>query len=764
MGTALRILHMADSHIGANLPVRPRLAVPRRGDDFVRSYEWVLDQALAQQVDLVIHAGDLFDRSKPTSRALVAAAQPLLHVAATGVPIVVVPGNHERSQIPGTLLLAHPNIHVLAQPATKVFRLHGTRVAVSGFPCLRRHSAQRFEAVLAQTEWDAVDADVRILAVHQTFESATCGPADYRFRSADDVIERSAVPPSFDYVAAGHIHRHQVLFAPALTGKTPTDSDDSTVDARCPGGVRPQAAHAEGRVPIVYAGSPDRISMAEKDEPKGYVLVEWAGHQLTHTFVAHAVRPMVAYPIDITGWSTGRIREELEGVLVGLPRDAVAQVRLTGCVTAGTLAGLRLTGIARQLRPDVLFSASTQSVEYVPRTLSLASVTPSSALHSISAPTEPITRVNREDVSPLHTGCGVYALYDKQGRLLYVGKSKTVRARVRTHLRGGTGAHRFDGWSAHVAHIEARPSCSELEALLIEADLVRRLRPAFNRQMRRWRAYCHLVDGGPFGGLSVATDPPTTSRCFGPFRSRGFAQALIDAAGDHFQLALCDKQATADSALPLLGGSVQGLWCHRYTAGLCTAPCAGRIDRAAYEKRLRARDALLHGIDDASLVALEEELEDVRTRDVQGEGPSDETQHRLLSRQAATLRSAFDLGATIRRAKALMLGMLILPGDSRGARTVTLTPSGLHFDILAHDLASAQRVRANHLRRTSSWATRHPHVLPKAVMDALCIAVRKLQDESTTCIALDRPSVINTKPEALLALVQDRSDPSRMVS
>ncbi len=109
-----------------------------------QSFARVLDRASAGTGDLVIHAGDLFDASRPSSLALAAAAEPLLKVAADDIPVVVVPGNHERLAIPATLLLSHRNVHVVTGPCTLTFALRGTNVAISAFPCLRREAAKKF--------------------------------------------------------------------------------------------------------------------------------------------------------------------------------------------------------------------------------------------------------------------------------------------------------------------------------------------------------------------------------------------------------------------------------------------------------------------------------------------------------------------------------------------------------------------------------------------------------------------------------------------
>ncbi len=347
MARPLRILHTADSHIGAALPVRPLYDRPRRGPDksgvagdLVRSFTRVLGWAPQNGIDLVIHAGDLFNRSKPSSRALVDAAEPLLTLAAAGIPVVIVPGNHERSTIPACLMLSHPNIHIIAEPCTVTLRLRGTRVGVSAIPCLRCDSARHFPGMLEATGWSKAGADLKVLAVHQTFESATCGPVGYRFRSGKDVVERRAVPAAFDYVAAGHIHRHQTLTTPTADGPF-----------------------------IVYAGSPDRVSFAEADEPKGFVVVEESGGRLVHTFVEHEVRPMLICPMDVTGLTNSQILQRIESIVQGLPSRAIARVRLTGRSAAAVSArgsrtthnsscSLWIAATARKLRPDVLLSFS----------------------------------------------------------------------------------------------------------------------------------------------------------------------------------------------------------------------------------------------------------------------------------------------------------------------------------------------------------------------------------------------------------------------
>lgn len=704
MDRRLRILHTADSHIGAALPARPRQIGPRRGDDLVDSFSRALDAARAHAVDLVIHAGDLFDSARPSARALAAAAEPLLRVAAGGTPVVIVPGNHERSAIPAALLLAHRNIHIVHAPRTLRFAFRGLRVFVAGFPCVRHGAESSFAQALEATQWSREPADVRILAVHQTFESATCGPGAYRFRSGEGVVERHAVPAAFDYVAAGHIHRHQVL-----------------------------ATRQGDGPPIVYAGSPDRVSFAEIDEPKGFVLVEERDGRLEHHFIEHEVRPMRVQPLDVSGLARAQIVAEVEAYVDALPPRALAQVRLAGCATRGALRGLGLAARAREARPDVVFTVSAQAVEFVPeRSVPSSASRARPAFAGLALPAQETVCVAAQGVAQLPSTRGVYALRDATQRLLYVGKAANIRARVRTHLRGRSGARLFDGWGRQIAWVEACPTHSDLEALLIEAELIRRLRPAFNRQLRRWTGYCYLAENGmPHHQLVVCRAPSDRRRCFGPFRGRRLAEMVRDAVAVQFGLAACPDEPRAAARLPLLQGADGGRLCGRYYAGVCCGPCAGRVSDAGHAERLRRRDALLEGVDDESLRSLEAQVESLASQEVPD-----------LRRRVRTLRGAFDHCATLHAAERCRNGLLLMPGPP-GARTVAvLGADGLHLERLHDSEPDGLRLIEWYQRLARGWADRLPRRLSVAAMDSLCIVARQLRRETSEYHFIPRDEMV----------------------
>jgi DNA repair protein SbcD/Mre11 len=236
------VLFLSDSHLGFDLPQRPRVQRRRRGPDFFRCFDHALETALSEGADLIIHGGDLFYRSR-VSAALVLSVIERIRNAANRVPVLIVPGNHERSALPLPLLWGCPGVYVFDRPRTHVFEVKGMRLAVSGFPYDRSDLRRSFANLVEATGWRAVCAGARLLCVHQLVEGMRVGPSGYRFTDAPDVIPARMLPRGFAAVLAGHIHRAQVLTR---------DGRGSALAA-----------------PVFCAGSTERTSAAERNERKG---------------------------------------------------------------------------------------------------------------------------------------------------------------------------------------------------------------------------------------------------------------------------------------------------------------------------------------------------------------------------------------------------------------------------------------------------------------------------------------------------------------
>jgi DNA repair protein SbcD/Mre11 len=331
MAASIRILLLADSHLGFDLPAAPRTKRRRRGHDFLANYATALKPAFDGDVDVVVHGGDVFDRPRVPPALAWQGLEPLARIADRGVPVFVVPGNHERSRLPHERFASHPNVRVFDRPRTFTIDVHGVRLALSGFPFERRNLRARFPALVEGTGWrDAPDA-LRLLLLHQCVEGATVGPGDFTFTSAPDVIRAADIPAAFAAVFSGHIHRHQVL----------------TRDLR----GRPLAA------PVMYPGSIERTSLAEMGEPKGFMIVDLPADDGAAGRVRWELRRLPARPMvvrEITpGPTAGSLEQAVRRAVASAPADAVLRIRVAGPVSAAQAPALR-TARLRAYVPDTM--------------------------------------------------------------------------------------------------------------------------------------------------------------------------------------------------------------------------------------------------------------------------------------------------------------------------------------------------------------------------------------------------------------------------
>ena len=334
MAERIRILFIADTHLGYDLPVRTRIERRRRGHDFLANYATALQPALDGEVDLVVHGGDVFNRSRvPTSVAWQAFA-PLARIADRGIPVFVVPGNHERGRIPQIRFAQHTRIHLFDRPRTFVAEVRGKRVAVAGFPSERTNVRTKFVDLVAGTGWTAVSADARLLCLHQCVEGATVGPANFTFSTAPDVIRARDIPAGFSAILSGHIHRHQVL----------------TRDLR----------GASIAAPVLYPGSIERTSIAEADEEKGFMTVDvvcedgvGSASRIEWRFHGLPARPIVRREIAMDSIGDGSLEAAVRTIIAESPADSVLTIRVAGSLSPTATRALSAANIRRLAPPTM---------------------------------------------------------------------------------------------------------------------------------------------------------------------------------------------------------------------------------------------------------------------------------------------------------------------------------------------------------------------------------------------------------------------------
>jgi DNA polymerase-3 subunit epsilon len=215
-----------------------------------------------------------------------------------------------------------------------------------------------------------------------------------------------------------------------------------------------------------------------------------------------------------------------------------------------------------------------------------------------------IVHVPRARLNDVPESPGVYHLLGGDGRLLYVGKARRLRARLANYFTNARGhSPRVLDLIRHVYDFRITETGSELAASLLEARHIRELKPPYNRQRKHLPrvGFLKLHTRSPFPRLAVTRRlGADRSLYLGPFRSLDAAERALGVVARTFGLRTCaGKLAPAPEVTPCLSGQL----------GSCTAPCAARVDREAYRRQVGDFLALLEGDGASALGALTERRE-----------------------------------------------------------------------------------------------------------------------------------------------------------
>jgi DNA polymerase-3 subunit epsilon len=171
---------------------------------------------------------------------------------------------------------------------------------------------------------------------------------------------------------------------------------------------------------------------------------------------------------------------------------------------------------------------------------------------------------------------GVYLFRGRDGRVLYVGKSKDLRSRVKSYFYGDERKNVQD-LLAEAHAVDGVQTVGDLEALVLEARLIRQHEPSYNRRGKTWRRYAYLkLDlHEAFPRLKVVRSPPPADGCvfLGPFPNAGRARLAKEAIEEVIPVRRCSTAMTARTRFAP---------CALADIGRCPAPCDGRIDPERY--------------------------------------------------------------------------------------------------------------------------------------------------------------------------------------
>ncbi len=200
----------------------------------------------------------------------------------------------------------------------------------------------------------------------------------------------------------------------------------------------------------------------------------------------------------------------------------------------------------------------------------------------------------KEKVAAFPHKPGVYLMKDDRGRVLYVGKASDLRDRVSSYFREGSTGERLQLplLMKEVADVEYLEAESEVDALLMEARLVKDIQPKYNVDLRDDKSfpYLEVTAREDFPRVRITRDPGRGSRLFGPFvDARGLRQAL-PLIQRVFRFRTCKLDLSADDP--------KRRWfrpCLLHSIRCCTAPCGDRVSQEDYAAQIEALVRFLSG-------------------------------------------------------------------------------------------------------------------------------------------------------------------------
>ncbi|MBD2201152.1 exonuclease SbcCD subunit D [Calothrix sp. FACHB-1219] len=295
----IKILHLSDIHMGSSFShgrINPTTGLNTRLEDFVNTLSLCIDRAIAYPVDLVIFGGDAFPDATPPPYVQEAFASQFRRLVDAEIPTVLLVGNHDQHSqgLGGASLNIYRTLGVRGFVVGDTLTTHNIqtrngKVQVITLPWLTRSTlmtrqeteglsiaevnqllTDRLQVVL-EAEIRRLDPDVpTVLLAHLMADNATLGAERLLAVGKGFTLPLSLLTrPCFDYVALGHVHKHQNL-------------------------------NKSNNPPVIYPGSIERVDFSEEKEAKGYVIVELAPGKADWEFCPLPVRTFRTIEVDLS--------------------------------------------------------------------------------------------------------------------------------------------------------------------------------------------------------------------------------------------------------------------------------------------------------------------------------------------------------------------------------------------------------------------------------------------------------------------------------
>ena len=227
---------------------------------------------------------------------------------------------------------------------------------------------------------------------------------------------------------------------------------------------------------------------------------------------------------------------------------------------------------------------------------------PTEARQALEPPLSPEELESRLASLPPRPGC--YIFRDRRGEVLYVGKAKNLRSRVRSYFQAGSSDDRafLPFLRSAFGRFETLVTETEKEAAILENSLIKEQRPRFNVKLRDDKEFLTLrIDPAqPWPRLDLVRRPETDrARYFGPYHSATAARRTLHLVEKHFQLRTCSDRDFETRKRP----------CLQYQIKRCSGPCVYDVDAELYQQQVRSVGLFLEGRHDELSRELEQRMQ-----------------------------------------------------------------------------------------------------------------------------------------------------------
>lgn len=204
-------------------------------------------------------------------------------------------------------------------------------------------------------------------------------------------------------------------------------------------------------------------------------------------------------------------------------------------------------------------------------------------------------------IETMVTRPGVYKMLNAEGIVVYVGKAKNLKNRVSSYFSKQMQMNKTTQLLSCVTDIEVIVTETEMQALLLENQLIKRFMPRYNVLLRDDKSYpyLYLSTQHAFARLSIHRGPkPSRGIYYGPYTNVSAVNQMIELVQKLFRLRSCNDRFFAHRSRP----------CLQYQINRCTAPCVSYIDQKAYQHNVELVQCLLEGRSDVVVTHLRDEM------------------------------------------------------------------------------------------------------------------------------------------------------------